>query len=139
MSEIGLDDSGERALREAENVCWRSNVAIIAPEHLLGGALLVLVAAGELESPSAEQVATAVEAAQGTGSESLQSNVMFGSAARAALNFTAMAVRNGGGSIIDARAIAAGTIASGEVNPMFFASLGTTRAALLEALGVRVE
>jgi hypothetical protein len=139
LSEIGLDDSGERALREAENVCWRSNVAIIAPEHLLGGALLVLVAAGELESPSAEQVAAAIEAAQGTGSESLQSNVMFGSAARAALNFTAMAVRNGGSSIIDARAIAAGTIASGEVNPMFFASLGTTRAALLEALGVRVE
>lgn len=139
MTEVGLDDSGERTLREAENACWGSNVAIVAAEHLLGGALLVMISGGELDSISDEQVRSAFEAVQGTGSEPLESNVMFGSGARAAINFTAGAVRSEGGTIIDARALAIGTIASGEVGPMFYASLGITKMDLLRALGAFAE
>ena len=139
MSEVTLSPDGERALKEAENVCWRSNVAIVAPEHLLGGALLVIIGAGEIAVPSAEQVEAAMLASQGMGSEALDKNVMFGSAARAAINFAAAAVRNEGGSTIDARALVIGTVASDEVNPMFFASLGMTRMELFRAVGAIEE
>lgn len=135
MSEITLSADGERALKEAESACWRANVAIVAPEHLLGGALLVMLGAGEIAVPSAEQVEAAMLASQGMGSEALDKNVMFGSAARAAINFTAAAVRNEGGNVIDARALVIGTIASDEVNPMFFGTLGMTRLDLLQAVG----
>lgn len=135
MSEVTLSPDGERALKEAENACWRSNVAILGPEHLLGGALLVMIEAREIGAPSAEQVEAAMLASQGMGSEALDKNVMFGSAARAAINFTAAAVRNEGGSVIDARALVIGTVASDEVNPMFLTSLGMTRMELLQAVG----
>ena len=60
---------------------------------------------------------------------------MFGSGAREAINFIAGGVRRSGGTEITALAIATGTIGSGEVGPMFFGALGTTREALLSALG----
>ncbi len=135
MSEVTLSANGERALKEAENACWRANVAIVAPEHLLGAALLVMIAEGEIAAPTAAQVEAAMLASQGMGAGTLDKNVMFGSGARAAINFTAGAVRNEGGSVIDARALAIGTIASDEVNPAFFASLGMTRQGLLGAVG----
>jgi hypothetical protein len=121
-------------LKEAENYCWRTNVAIVAPEHLLAGALLVLATAGHPGVPSAEQLEAAVVASQGSGSEELNSNVMFGSGARMALNYVVAGVRQAGGTEVNALLMAAGTIDSGEVNPMFYSALGTTRAALLEAL-----
>jgi len=134
MAEIGLDESGMRALREAENFCWRANVAIIAPEHLLAGALLVLGNAGERGLPGKEQLEQGLAAIHGVGSEMLTDNVMWGSGARAALNAMAGAVRQAGGNTIDARLIAIGAIATGEVNPMFYGAAGTTREGLLRVL-----
>ena len=126
MSEVALTADGERALKEAENYCWRTNVAIVAPEHLLAGALLVLSTAGHPGTPAAEQLEAAVLASQGSGSEELSNSVM--------LNYVAAGVRQAGATDVTALAVAAGTIESGEVNPMFFSALKTTRAALLEAL-----
>ena len=134
MAEIGLDESGMRALREAENFCWRANVAIIAPEHLLAGALLVLGNGGVDGLPSQEQLEQAVATIHGVGSDTLTDNVKWGSGARAALNAMAGAVRQSGGDTIDARLIAIGSIATDEVNPMFYGTMGTTKGALLQVL-----
>ena len=132
--EVQLTADGERALEEAQRYCGRMNVAIIGPEHLLAGALLVLGQAGLSNLPAPEALEAALMASQGSGTEPLAANMMFGSAAREAINFTAGGVRGAGGTNITAFAIAAGTIASGEVGPMFFGALGTTREALLAAL-----
>jgi hypothetical protein len=132
--EIALTPDGERALAEAQRYCGRMHVAIMGPEHLLAGALLVLGQSGHPGVPAPEALEAALMASQGSGTEPLAANVMFGSAAREAINFTAGGVRGAGGTDITALAIAAGTIASGEVGPMFFGALGTTREALLSAL-----
>lgn len=134
MAEIGLDESGMRALRETENFCWHANVAIIAPEHLLAGALLVLGNGGVDGLPSREQLEQGLTAIQGVGSETLTDTVKWGSGARAALNAMAGAVRQAGGDTIDARLIAIGSIATDEVNPMFYGAVGTTREALLRVI-----
>lgn len=134
MSEVTLSADGERTLREAQNLCYRMNVAIVAPEHLLAGALTVLNTAGIAGLPGIPAIEAAVMLAQGQGSGQLAENVMFGSAAREAINMIAGAVRETGGTQISALALAAGTIASGEVNPMFYESLGITRASLLAAI-----
>lgn len=132
--ELTLTDDAARALREAENYCWRSNVAIVAAEHLLAAALLVLGATGRDDLPPAGQIEAAVLAVHGAGSEPLSDTVMFGSAARDALEATAIRLRESGGSVIDATIIARGVIESGEVNPRFYAALATTRQDLLAAL-----
>ncbi|MGE5595437.1 MAG: hypothetical protein ACM3S1_05315 [Hyphomicrobiales bacterium] len=132
--ELVLTDDGNRALQEAQNFCWRSNTAIVSAEHLLAGALLVLASAGYPGLPSKEELESALMLAQGAGDETLSSQVMFGSAARDAINATARAVREAGGTRIDARLIAAGAIESGEVNPMFYGSLGVAKSQLLDAL-----
>jgi hypothetical protein len=134
VSEISLSEDGSRTLREAEKACWETNVAIVAPEHLLAGALTVLAEAGHQGLPTAEVLQRALMAAQGTGEQPLDSNVMFGSSARTALNFVALGVREAGGTMVDAAGIAAGTIRSGELNPMFFSALGWSKEALLEAI-----
>ena len=134
MSEVELTPDGERALAEAQNFCWRSNVAIVAPEHVLGGALLVLGNAGAPGLPTVDTIREALLAVQGVGETQLQSNVMFGSSAREAINFVARAVREAGGSDIGALELALGTIASDEVNPMFYASLGVPKTELVAAL-----
>lgn len=134
MSEVTLSPDGERTLREAQNLCYRMNVAIVAPEHLLAGALSVLHAAGAQHLPAPADIERAIEMTQGRGSTTISENVMFGSAAREAINGIAGAVRQSGETHITARALAVGTIESGEVNPMFYNSLGTTKAALLDAL-----
>jgi hypothetical protein len=101
----------------------------------LAGALLVLLDDGATARlPARDVLEGAVLAAQGMSAEPLDARVMFGSAAREAINFTAAGVRKAGLTDITALAIAAGTIASGEVGPMFFSSLGTTRDALLDLL-----
>jgi hypothetical protein len=134
VPEIALDAEGERVLRDAQNFCFQSRVSILAPEHLLAAALLTL---GENRPglPTAEEVAGAFLMVQGMGSEETDANVMFGSAARDALNTVARNVRVAGGTAIDAHAIAVGVIGSGEVNPMFFAELGWSKDRLLAALG----
>ena len=131
--EVHLNDEGGRVLGEAEEFCRQSQVSILAPEHLLGAALLVL---GETRTglPSADEVAGAFLAAQGMGSEPTDGQIMFGSAARDAINMVAGDVRRSGREEIDARAIAAGVIQSGEVNPMFFSSLGWSKERLLAAI-----
>ncbi|MCZ2108111.1 MAG: hypothetical protein LC118_00825 [Dehalococcoidia bacterium] len=135
MTEVKLAADGERALAEAQNFCWRTNVGIVAPEHLLGGALLVLGAGGLDGVPSHEAIVGALVAVQGVGDTRLDSNVMFGSAAREAITMVAQAVVQHGGTEIGALELALGTISSGEVNPMFYSSLGLTRTDLMAMLG----
>lgn len=134
MSEVTLAPDGERTLREAQNLCYRTNVAIVAPEHLLAGALTVLSAAGIAGLPDVPAIESAMVMVQGQGSGQISESVMFGSAARDAINGVARAVREAGGMQITALILAAGTIASGEVNPMFYQALGTTKAELLGAI-----
>lgn len=133
-AEVALSPDASRALGEAESFCRAANVAIAAAEHVLAGALLVLHTDGRVGLPGKDELEAALTAVQGTGSEALTSAVMFGSAAREALNGIVGAVRAAGGTVVDARIIAAGCIESGEVNPMFFSALGSTRQALLDAL-----
>jgi len=66
--------------------------------------------------------------------DALTQNVMSGSAARDAVNFTARLVREAGGGEIDPLTLAYGVIRSGEMGPKFFSALGTTKAELLAAL-----
>ncbi len=73
--------------------------------------------------------------AQGMSEDELTQNVMFGSAAREAVNFTAALVRQAGGGEIDPRTLAYGILQSGELGPMFFMALGTTKQDVLAALG----
>lgn len=134
MAEITLGDDGARALQEAESFCWQANIGIVAPEHLLAGALAVLGAAGLAGMPTPEALKSALLDVQGAGDTPLTQQVMFGSAARAAMTLTARAVAEAGGSVIDARVLALGAIASDEVMPSFYAALGTTKEALVEAL-----
>jgi hypothetical protein len=134
VAEVDLDETGQRALREAENFCWRGNVAILAPEHLLAGALVVLANHGVRGLPSTEQLEAGLAAIHGTGTDTLKDNVMWGSGARTALNATAGAIRQAGGDTIDARIIAIGAIATGEVNPMFYGSAGTSREELIRLI-----
>ena len=110
------------------------NVAIQAPEHLLGGAPIVLHEAGADSIPDRETVERAVEAIHGRGIDKVPENVMPGSGWRQALNATAGAVAQAGGTVLDATTIAMGTVVSGEVNPMFFMDLGVSREDLEEAL-----
>lgn len=126
MTELRLTADGERALREAENLCWRMNVAIEAPEHLLAGALIVLEEEGCMGLPGRDQIEAALEAIVGRGASQLTDNVMPGPSARAALNHAVRAVREAGHATIDARATALGVLDSGELHPMFAGALGTS-------------
>ena len=72
--------------------------------------------------------------AQGMSEDALTQNVMFGSAAREAVNFTARLVREAGGGEIDTLTLAYGVLQSGEVGPMFFSALGMGKAELVAAL-----
>ena len=134
MAEVSLSPDAGCALQEAENYCWRANVGIVAPEHLLAGCIRVLNAAGFPGLPSDEQVEQALLMAQGMSEDALTQNVMFGSAARDAVNFTARLVREAGGGEIDTLTLAYGIIQSGELGPMLFSAMGTTKAELVEAL-----
>ena len=131
---LTLAPDASQALEEAQNLCQQANIAIVAPEHLLAGALLVLSGSGVASLPGEAQLRSAAFAAQGTSAEPLSTNVMFGSAAREAINFVAREVRRAGGTEITAAALAAGTITSNEVGPMFFSVLGLSRDALLQAM-----
>ncbi len=132
--EIKLSPEGERALQEAQNFCWRANVAIVGAEHLLAGALLVLSREGHAGVPDEAALSSALMLAQGAGESAHDNQVMFGSAARDALNTTVGVARRAGLTLVTAATIAAGVIDSGEVNPMFYSSLGLTRAALRSAV-----
>lgn len=134
--EVTMGEDAARAMQGAENFCWRMNVAIVAPEHLLAGCLKVLNAKAVPGMPTDEQLEAALLMTQGTSDEKLDQNVMFGSAARDAVNFTARLVREAGGGAIDARTLAYGIIQSGELGPMLYSALGTTKAELLAALAV---
>jgi hypothetical protein len=133
-TEVTLSAESGRALQEAENFCWRTNVGIVAPEHVLAGCLKVLNAAGVAGLPSDEAVEGAFLMAQGMSEDALTQNVMFGSAAREAINFTARLVREAGGGEIDPLTLAYGVIQSGEVGPMFFSALGVAKGELLASL-----
>ena len=134
MADLQAAPDFERALREAENFCWAANVAILAPEHLLAGALKVLAAAGAAGLPSLEALEAALLETHGASDDELGQQVMFGSAARAALNQTAGEARQAGIAVLTAGVLARGVIASGELMPTFFAALRSTRPALLAAL-----
>ena len=127
--EVRLSPDGDRALSEAQNFCARANVAIVSAEHLLAGALAVLSASGNAAVPARAALESALMLTVG-GAEAHSNQVMFGSAARDALNATAGAIRAAGGTTISPQQIALGTIDSGDVNPMFYSSLGISRTAL---------
>ncbi len=134
MADLQSSEDFQRALREAENYCWAANVAIIAPEHLLAGALKVLAAAGVPGLPSPATLDAALLELQGSSDDELSQQVMFGSAARAAINQTAGEARRAGREILTAATLARGVIESGELMPNAFAAFGTTRTALLATL-----
>ena len=129
-----LSEDGEHALREAQQFCWKSNIAIVSAEHLLCGALLAMVNGGAQGLPAEDALAAALLVVQGRGDTPLTTNVMYGSAARDAINRTAGMVREAGGARIDARTLALGTIDSGEVNPMLYSELGVAKADLRAAV-----
>lgn len=135
MAEIRLAPDGERVLREAERMCYATNVAITAPEHLLAAALSVLSANGATGLPVQDNLEAGVLAIHGMSDEPISGQVMWGSAAREALNSTARAVAEAGQSVIDARKLALGLMNSGEVNPMFYGAMGTTKDDIRAALG----
>lgn len=132
--QITLSADAERALQEAQNFCWQTNVGIVAPEHLLAGCLKVLAMVGLAGVPDEMKVQEAVLLSQGSGDSALTQNVMFGSAARDAINFTARLVREAGGGEIDTPTLTYGIIQSGEVNPMFYGALGMGKAELVGLL-----
>ncbi len=132
--EIRMTDDGERAMKEAQNFCWRHHVGIVAAEHVLAGALVVAQQHGLKGLPKRENIEAAVVACIGAGSEPLTQDVMFGSQARAVINDTARRLREAGGTQLDARTLAEGTVLSGEVIPMFYRSLGIARDDLLGLL-----
>lgn len=125
--EITLSPDAERALAEAQNFCWRHHVAIVAAEHVLAGALVVLQQEGLKGLPTRENIEAAVVACVGSGSQQLNTNVMFGSQSREVINRTARALRESGKTQLTALELALGTIDSGEVNPMFYSALGLTK------------
>jgi hypothetical protein len=131
VAELRLTPDAERALREAERLCYAMNVAIEAAEHLLSGALLVLHEAGVVGAPDPGALRAGLESIHGSGDSALTQQVMPGSAFRAALNDTARQAIAGGLTDIDARVLVWGVIQSGEINPMFYAAAGTTKEALL--------
>lgn len=135
MAEMQLAPDGERVLREAERMCYATNVAITAPEHLLAAALAVLNADGAKGLPAQDSLESGVLSIHGMSDEPLSGQVMWGSAAREALNATARAVAEAGQNVIDARRLALGLMDSGEVNPMFYGAMGTTKGAIRTALG----
>ncbi|HQW51884.1 MAG TPA: hypothetical protein PL082_07500 [Tepidiformaceae bacterium] len=136
MSEqISLTADAERAVREAENLCWRTNVAIIAPEHLLAGCLRVLGAVGVPGIPGVEAIEQAVVLSQGSGETVLKQDVRFGSAARDALAYAGRLALDAGRDEIDTFVLTVGLLYSGEVGPSFFAALGIQKDALMELLG----
>jgi hypothetical protein len=132
-AQLRLTPDGEEALREAQRLCFRANVAIVSAEHLLCGALAVLHGLG-CDVPAPGLIAEALTISQGAGGTAHSHQLMFGSAARAAMDAVADRVARSGSAAIDAAAIARGTIESGELSPMVFAALRTTRDALLAAL-----
>lgn len=136
--EIVLTEDADRALKEAQNFCWRHHVAIVAAEHVLAGALVVAQQNGLRGLPTRENIEAAVVACVGTGSEELSNNVMFGSAARDVINETARRLGEAGGTQLSANVLARGAIESGEVGPRFYSALGLTKAELLALLVVEV-
>src|SRR6185436_12328980 len=105
-NEVGLTEDAGRAMQEAENFCWRMNVGIVAPEHLLAGCLKVLNMMGVAGLPADDAVESALLMAQGMSEDALTQNVMFGSAARAAMSFTARLVREAGGGQLNSLTLA---------------------------------
>ena len=134
-NEVRLTEDGERALKEAQNFCWRHHVAIVAAEHVLAGALVVAQQNGLGGLPTRENIEAAVIACIGTGTEQLTDNVMFGSSARDVINDTARRLREANGTDLDAITLARGVTESGEVGPRFFSALGIDRQNLLALLG----
>jgi hypothetical protein len=131
VAELRLTQEGERALREAERLCYAMNIGIQAAEHLLCGALVVLHQAGVEGAPEPSQLEDGLLAIHGSSDEALTQQVMAGSAFRMALNDTARGAVERGLTDIDARVLVRGVIESGEVNPMVYAAAGTTKEALL--------
>ncbi len=127
---------GELAFERAQELCIATNLGIVTPEHLLTGALIVLAESqGDVILPSLEVMARALIAVQGVGETAPEGLPMFGSAARQAIAACAATVQQAGGTDVGALELALGTIASGEVNPMFYGALGLTKLELIAALG----
>lgn len=127
--EVSLGPDAGRALQEAENFCWRANIAIVAAEHVLAGALVVLAPALP-GLPQKDALEAALVMTHGSGADALTGNVMFGSSARDAVSMVAAWAREAGIAQISAQLLALGVVESGEIGPMFFSALGVSKAEL---------
>jgi hypothetical protein len=136
VSELQLTRDGELAFARAQELCAAMNLGIVTPEQVLTGAIIVLAEErGMTGLPATDVITRALVSTQGVGEMPPDDPPMFGSAARQAIATCAATVRQVGGSEIGALEIALGTIASGEVNPMFYGALGLTKQDLIAALG----
>lgn len=130
---FNLADDAKRALREAENFCWRANVGIVSAEHLLAGCLVQMAKDGQGGYPL-ERLEAALAPLHPPGMTELGNTVMFGSAARDAMTAAVRDARSAGITRLDARGLALGVVRSGEVHPMFYGTLGVGRDALISEL-----
>lgn len=130
-----MTDDAQRALRLAENLCHRANLAIGTPEHLLAAALAVVANDGEHELPPAERLIAATLTVHAASDTPPRNQFMWGSAARAALSATARTLADAPDGRMTARVLALGILASGEINPGFYEAVGVTRAEIEEGLG----
>ena len=136
MSRVGLDDDARLALFAGERFCRDANVAILVPEHLLAGALLVLHHRGVAGLPGAGELESALALVVGTGADVPADEVSLGPAVQAVLASVAGAAAEAGRDTLSARDLAVAVILAGEAVPMFYGAMGTTRDGLLAALGV---
>lgn len=136
MSELRLTGGAELALGRAQELCEATNTGIVAPEHLLAGALIVLAQEDAMPGiPDLEAVVGALVATLSVGEEPLEGAPMFGSSAREALSVCVRTVQQRGSDELAALDLAFGTIASGEVNPMFYDALQMSKQDLISILG----
>lgn len=128
MAEIRMAPDAERVLRDAERLCFETNIAIGAPEHLLAAALTIVAAQGEVSGlPDADTLRAAAITVHGTAERASKSTVMWGSAARETLAEAVRLVREAGETDITARRLALAIVRSGEVNPFFFSAAGMSK------------
>ena len=137
MTELRLTQDGDLAFARAQELCVATNLGIVTPEHLLTGALIVLAEEqGVPGLPPIEAMARARHLDAG-GRRDATRQIRRGSVPPRAKRWNAAppACARAEGPRLARSEIALGTIASGEVNPMFYGGLGLTKQELIDALG----
>ncbi|MCE7926984.1 MAG: hypothetical protein DYG91_00570 [Chloroflexi bacterium CFX7] len=131
---VSLTPDARQAIEAGVQLCHRARLAIFTPEHLLAGALAVLGEGGAPGLPSPGTIEATLEMVHGTSDDPPADEVSFSPGARTVLDSLAVVLTRVGRDSLGARDLALGTIVSGEVTPMFFSALDTTKERLLAAL-----